>query len=103
MVVLDDQQVRALQEVCEQVARYQEVGCDQVVFGLPVEGMSHEQHLEMIELFGDRVIPEYDRDRTHSTDHYRATAERCYPDFRYPVPESVDVGILPTSALLPLA
>lgn len=49
------------------------------------------------------MIPEYDRDRTHSTDHYRATAERCYPDFRYPVPESVDVGILPTSALLPLA
>jgi alkanesulfonate monooxygenase SsuD/methylene tetrahydromethanopterin reductase-like flavin-dependent oxidoreductase (luciferase family) len=91
------------EEVCEQVARYQEVGCDQVVFGLPVEGMSHEQHLEMIELFGDHVIPEYDRDRTHSTDHYRATAERCFPDFQYPVPEGIDVEILPTTALLPLA
>ena len=27
-------------EVCEQVVRYQDVGCDQVVFGLPGEGSS---------------------------------------------------------------
>jgi len=90
------------EEVCEQVARYQEVGCDQVVFGLPVEGMSHEQHLEMIEVFGDQVIPEYDRDRTHSTDKYRAQAQRSFPDFQYPVPEDIDVEVLPTSAILPL-
>ena len=25
-----------------------------------------------LELFGDKVIPEFDKDRTHSTDHYRA-------------------------------
>ncbi|GIT00725.1 MAG: hypothetical protein CM1200mP26_24370 [Acidimicrobiales bacterium] len=47
------------------------MGCDQVVFGLPTEGLTHDQTLEMIELFGDQVIPEYDRDRTHSTDRSR--------------------------------
>ncbi len=65
------------EEVCEQVARYQEVGCDQ-------------------------VIPEYDRDRTHSTDRYRATAQRRFPDFQHSVPEGIDVSVIPTTALLPL-
>jgi len=90
------------EEVCEQVARYQEVGCDQVVFGLPTEGLTHDQTLEMIELFGDQVIPEYDGDRTHSTDRYRATAQRRFPDFQYAVPEGIDVSVIPTTALLPL-
>ena len=48
------------EEVCEQLVRYQDVGCDQVVFGLPIEGMAHEQVLEMLEIFGQRVIPEFD-------------------------------------------
>ena len=90
------------EEVCEQVARYQEVGCDQVVFGLPIEGMAHEQILEMIEVFGEQVIPEYDTDRTHSTDHYRAMAERRFPEFGYPLPDNLDVSVIPSSALLPL-
>jgi hypothetical protein len=29
--------------VCEQVVRYQDVGCDQVVFGMPGEGIEHEE------------------------------------------------------------
>jgi alkanesulfonate monooxygenase SsuD/methylene tetrahydromethanopterin reductase-like flavin-dependent oxidoreductase (luciferase family) len=90
------------EEVCEQVARYQEVGCDQVVFGLPGEGFEHEEVLEMLELFGDKVIPEFDPDPVHSTDRYRATARRKYPEFSRPVPD-VKVQVIPTSALKPLA
>lgn len=89
-------------EVCEQVARYQEVGCDQVVFGLPGEGLAHEEVLEMLELFGDKVIPEFDPDPVHSTTRYRATARRKYPEFSHPVPD-VKVDVIPTSALKPLS
>ena len=37
----------------------------------PIEGMEHDEVLEMLELFGDKVIPEFDKDPEHSTDHYR--------------------------------
>ena len=89
-------------EVCEQVSRYQEVGCDQLVFGLPGEGMEHEEILEMIELFGDHVIPEYDKDRVHSTTRYREQAKPVFPEFSEPVPD-IHIPVLPTSALLPLS
>ena len=86
-------------EVCEQVERYHTVGCDQVVFGLPGDGMEHEEVLEMLELFGTKVIPEFDLDPVHSTTRYRETAVRKYPDFAHPVPD-VSVEVLPTTALL---
>jgi alkanesulfonate monooxygenase SsuD/methylene tetrahydromethanopterin reductase-like flavin-dependent oxidoreductase (luciferase family) len=89
------------EEVCEQVVRYQDVGCDQVVFGLPGEGMEHEEILEMLELFGDIVIPEFDTDPVHSTTRYRENAKRRFPEFNYPVPD-VKVELIPTSALKPL-
>lgn len=88
-------------EVAEQVQRYEAVGTDQVVFGLPGEGLEHEEVLECLELFGDKVIPEYDTDRIHSTDRYRATATRKYPEFTTPVPD-VKVEVIPNTALLPL-
>lgn len=88
-------------EVCEQVQAYSTVGCDQLVFGLPGEGLAHEEVLEMIELFGDKVIPEFDKDRVHSTTRFRQDAKPKYPEFAHPVPD-VNVEILPTSALLPL-
>ena len=90
------------EEVAEQVVRYQEVGCDQVVFGLPIEGMEHEEVEEMIEVFGQQVIPEYDKDRVHSTTRYREEAVRKFPDFQYPVPEGIDVEVIPSNAILPL-
>ena len=68
-------------EVAEQLARYQTVGCDQLVFGLPSDSMEHEEVLEMLEVFGTKVIPEFDKDQVHSTTRYRATAQRKYPDF----------------------
>ena len=89
------------EEVCEQVVRYQEVGCDQVVFGMPGEGIEHDEILEMIELFGDVVIPEFDKDPVHSTTRYREAAVRKFPEFANPVPD-VTVDILPTTALKPL-
>lgn len=89
-------------DVNEQITKYQEVGCDQLVFGIPNEGFEHEEVLEMIELFGAKVIPNFDKDPEHSTTRYRATAERKYPDFANPLPEGLDVQVIPTNAILPL-
>ena len=89
-------------EVNEQIAKYQEVGCDQLVFGIPNEGFEHDEVIEMIELFGTKVIPNYDGDPEHSTTRYRRNAKRNYPDFAHPLPEGLDVSIIPTNALLPL-
>ena len=89
------------EEVCEQVVRYQDVGCDQVVFGMPGEGMEHEEILEMLELFGDVVIPEFDRDPVHSTTRYREAAQPRFDMFNHPVPD-INVELLPTTALKPL-
>jgi alkanesulfonate monooxygenase SsuD/methylene tetrahydromethanopterin reductase-like flavin-dependent oxidoreductase (luciferase family) len=88
-------------EVSEQIARYSTVGCDQLVFGLPNEGFEHEEILECIELFGSKVIPEFDRDPEHSTTRYRREAVRKFPEFGHAVPD-IDVTIIPESALLPL-
>ena len=74
------------EEVSEQLASYSSVGCDQLVFGLP-QDMHHDEICELIEVFGDQVIPEHDTDRTHSTDRYRATAVPKYPTFSHPLPD----------------
>jgi alkanesulfonate monooxygenase SsuD/methylene tetrahydromethanopterin reductase-like flavin-dependent oxidoreductase (luciferase family) len=88
-------------EVAEQVERYHEVGCDQVVFGLPIEAMTHDEVLEVIELFGDKVIPQHDLDPVHSTDRYRATATRKFPEFGHPVPAIPEIHHLPENHLVP--
>jgi alkanesulfonate monooxygenase SsuD/methylene tetrahydromethanopterin reductase-like flavin-dependent oxidoreductase (luciferase family) len=89
-------------EVSEQIAKYQDVGCDQLVFGIPNEGFEPDEVKEMLELFGDKVIPEYDPDPVHSTTRYREAAARKYPDFAGPVPD-VSVEVVPTSALTPIS
>lgn len=85
-------------EVAEQLEAYRGVGCDQVVFGLPGDGMEHDEVLEMIELFGTKVIPLFDKDPVHSTTRYREAAGRRYPEFAHPVPD-VEVEVLPVTAL----
>ena len=90
------------EQVLEQISKYQEVGCDQLVFGIPNEGFEHEEVLEMLELFGGKVIPEFDKDPEHRTAKMRATAKRKYPDFANPLPEGLDVEVIPTNALIPL-
>jgi len=87
------------EEVCEQAERYQTVGCDQLVFGLPADGVSHEDTLEIIELFGSKVIPEFDKDPVHSTTRYRQQAKPKYPMFNNP-PADLHPQELPGHALL---
>jgi alkanesulfonate monooxygenase SsuD/methylene tetrahydromethanopterin reductase-like flavin-dependent oxidoreductase (luciferase family) len=67
-------------DVCEQLQTYVDTGVDQICFGVP-NGLSYEESLEMIELVGAKVIPEFDGDPVHSTDHFRATAQPKYPIF----------------------
>jgi hypothetical protein len=76
---------------------------DQLVFGLPIEGMYHEEILACLELFGDKVIPEFDKDRTHSTDYYRAQAKPKFGTFSKPLPQVEWPTVIPESALKPLS
>lgn len=87
------------EEVAEQLERYQQVGCDQVVFGLPSDSLEHEEVLEMLEIFGSKVIPEFDKDPVHRTTRMRAEAKPKYPPFGFPVPDLAVPG-LPTNALI---
>jgi len=85
------------------ISRWSDVGMDQLVFGLPIEGLHHDEVLEVLELFGDKVIPEFDKDRKHSTDYYRETAVPKYGRFSKPFPEGVNwPTVIPESALKPL-
>lgn len=86
-------------EVAEQVEKYQTVGCDQVVFGLPADGVSQEQCHEIIELFGSKVIPSFDTDPEHSTTRYRRTAQPKYPMFNG-TPTDLRPEALPEHALI---
>jgi len=83
------------EEVCEQLVAYQDVGCDQVCFGTPDEGYTHEQTLEMIEVFGKYVIPEFDKDPVHSTTRYRQNAKPQFPVFNGDVDPVVDAAVPP--------
>jgi alkanesulfonate monooxygenase SsuD/methylene tetrahydromethanopterin reductase-like flavin-dependent oxidoreductase (luciferase family) len=90
-------------DVSEQISKWGDVGMDQLVFGLPIEGLHHDEVLEVLELFGDKVIPEFDTDRKHSTDYYRETAVPKYSRFSKPLPEGVKwPTVIPESALKPL-
>jgi len=66
------------EEICEQLQPWVKAGIDQVSFGCPND-VSHEEALEMIETFGQHVIPEFDKDPQHLTDKFRATARRKHP------------------------
>ncbi len=89
-------------EVAEQIANWGDVGMDQLCFGLPIEGLYHEEVLEVLELFGDKVIPEFDTHRKHSTDTYREQAKPKYPRFGHPLPDIEWPTVIPVSALKPL-
>ncbi len=91
-------------EVAEQISRWGEVGMDQLCFGLPIEGLYHDEVFEVLELFGDRVIPEFDKDRKHSTDYYREQAKPKYQRLSHPLREDVQwPSVIPVSALKPLS
>jgi alkanesulfonate monooxygenase SsuD/methylene tetrahydromethanopterin reductase-like flavin-dependent oxidoreductase (luciferase family) len=90
------------EEVNEQIKRYQDVGTDQLVFGIPNEGFHHEEVLEMIEVVGDQVLPNYDKDPVHSTTRMRAAAKPKHPTFANPLPEFDMPEVIPENALIPL-
>ena len=83
----------------EQLAGFEQVGCDQVVFGLPSDSMEQDEVLEMLEVFGTKVIPQFDTDPVHRTTRLRQSAVRKYPDFSFDVPD-ISVANLPTNALI---
>ena len=64
-------------------------------FGL--NRMSTEDALECIETFGKHVIPEYDRDPVHRTDHMRAKAVPKFGPFEHepPVIETIHTRAAP--------
>ncbi len=53
-----------------QLVAYEQTGVDQVVFGFPND-LAHDEALECIELFGERVIPKFDKDPVHRTTRMR--------------------------------
>ena len=61
-------------------------GVDQLVFGVPGGAVSHEETLEILEVF-KQVIPEFDKDPVHSTTRYRESATPKHPTFNAPPPE----------------
>jgi alkanesulfonate monooxygenase SsuD/methylene tetrahydromethanopterin reductase-like flavin-dependent oxidoreductase (luciferase family) len=58
----------------EQCRRWEEAGCDQLVFG--TGSARHEDTLEMIRLIGEHVIPKIDTDPVHRTTRFREAAAR---------------------------
>jgi alkanesulfonate monooxygenase SsuD/methylene tetrahydromethanopterin reductase-like flavin-dependent oxidoreductase (luciferase family) len=67
-------------EVQEQLGRYAATGIDQLVFGMP-SNLTHDEAVECLELFGDKVIPEWDPDPVHRTTRMRATAQPRFGPF----------------------
>jgi alkanesulfonate monooxygenase SsuD/methylene tetrahydromethanopterin reductase-like flavin-dependent oxidoreductase (luciferase family) len=60
-------------EVLEQVRRYEGIGCDQLVFGIPIN-MSWSDAEETLRLFGEHIIPKLDPDPTHRSTRFRDQA-----------------------------
>ena len=89
--------VGAPDEVSEQLTAYSSVGCDQLVFGLP-QDLHRDEILELLELFGDKVIPEHDPDRVHSTTRYREQAVPKYQRLNEPLPDIEWPTVIPVTA-----
>ena len=57
-------------EVTQQTQAYAEIGCDQLVFGYPFE-LDHQDALHSIRLYGEHIIPKFDRDPVHRSTRCR--------------------------------
>src|ERR1700736_3752795 len=68
------------EEICEQLEPYVASGIDQLGFGIP-NGVSQEEALEMLEVFGQKVIPEFDKDPVVSTDRFRSNAKPKFGEY----------------------
>ncbi|MBM3675661.1 MAG: LLM class flavin-dependent oxidoreductase [Actinobacteria bacterium] len=54
--------------------RWQAIGVDQLILGPSGSVYPHDLLVETVELFGNAVIPDFDRDPEHSTSRYRTDA-----------------------------
>ncbi|MGR7003185.1 hypothetical protein ACU686_43090 [Yinghuangia aomiensis] len=64
------------------------------MFGLSAN-LTHDEYHEQIELFGEHVIPEFDKNLEHSTSVYRRNAGGLkYPPFNGPVDENLKHSVL---------
>ena len=59
------------EEVNKAVKRYADAGADQLVFGMLSTTMPIETAIEATETFGKHIIPEFDKDKVHSTTRQR--------------------------------
>ena len=64
------------------VQKWVDVGVDQLIMGPSGSTFPHELLAETVTLFGDEVIPRFDKDPEHSTSRYRreAAAGSAWPD-----------------------
>ena len=62
-----------VKEVTEQTEAYVDLGCDQVVFGLPFQ-IPHTDALNSIRLYGEHIIPKFDTDPVHRSTRCREGA-----------------------------
>ena len=60
-------------EITEQLRRMENVGIDQLVFGVPCD-LPWDVAAESLRLFGDEVIPKFDTEPTHRTTRQREAA-----------------------------
>ncbi|MSO79456.1 MAG: LLM class flavin-dependent oxidoreductase [Acidimicrobiia bacterium] len=58
-------------EVAPAVKAYEDAGADQVTFGMLSTTMPIEVAIEAVETFGKHVIPQFDKDKVHSTTRQR--------------------------------
>ncbi|HZP43173.1 MAG TPA: LLM class flavin-dependent oxidoreductase [Candidatus Binatia bacterium] len=63
-------------ECAAAVQQYADIGCDQLIFGVLASTLPQDVALRSVTLFGEHVIPRFDRDPVHSTTRMREAARR---------------------------
>jgi alkanesulfonate monooxygenase SsuD/methylene tetrahydromethanopterin reductase-like flavin-dependent oxidoreductase (luciferase family) len=61
-------------ECATSVQKYADIGCDQIIFGILASSQPQETARNSAALFGQYVIPRFDKDPVHSTTRYRQAA-----------------------------
>jgi alkanesulfonate monooxygenase SsuD/methylene tetrahydromethanopterin reductase-like flavin-dependent oxidoreductase (luciferase family) len=61
-------------ECAEGIQRWENIGVDQLIMGPSGSTYAHDLLERTVKLFGDEVIPRFDKDPEHSTSRYRAAA-----------------------------
>ena len=73
-------------EVAEQAAKYQRSAATSWCSACRPTPFEHDEVHEMLEVFGTKVIPQFDADPVHSTTRYRADGQAQVPAVQLPGP-----------------